>query len=633
MAHAKPLDINALLERLEMARKQRRPFERDWYLNLAYIAGEQYVNWAFDPANRIVAREFEPEDTIHPVHNICVKIYRTERSKLLKNLPVPMALPVTDDEDDMYAARIVDAYFRYLRDEWNYEQRLRMATSWLVPAGNVWFKWYWAGGNQMAVISPFDIYCDPYAKTPADCRWIIHSQFMDEETAKELYDGLSEADLGAIRSTATDTLSPLEGRLYSMYGTEAGQNLPGVTLHEYWEPPSKICPEGRFIVFSDHGIVLSQKFPYAHGRMPFTHAGHIQRANSKFCGAPLDYVRPIQDELNRAEKQIIENRNISNGIWFIPTEVTLSTAITAEPRQVIEWEGPPGLDPRNWFVQPQGMANWVAGEPARLKDTAQDIVAQHEVSNAGVPGRVESGQAIQLLQETDDSVMRDVTDSLDEAIADGFLMSALLHKQFGPPETLVRVYDKNGGVEVQHLTRDMVDLNMRVKTQVTTGLPQTIAGKWDRVLNLVQYQIITPERAIELLDLTTESPELAPDTQDRKNAYRENKRMAAGEIVRAKIYDDHDVHLDEHDRYRKTEEYRQLVEADPTIEDKFGFHDEEHKMLRAQRDQEEATREAAIQALLGQGQDTGGGGGGPKGAPMPQPPEPAPNGSPAPVAS
>lgn len=628
---ATKLGLSDLLEKKDLSKKTRRNFERDWYLNLAFIAGEQYVEYAYDPVNRIVELE-NPDNSIRALHNNCIKIARTESAKILKTRPVPIALPATDSQNDMYAARVVEAYFGYLREEWNFDRRLRDAVYWLVGTGNVFFKWYWNGANQVAVVSPFDVYPDPYAKSFLDNRWIIHSQFMDEETAKETYKGLKSADISAIQETSTDTLSPVESRLYSQYG-DGTHNLPGVIINEYWERPSKSVPDGRFIVFTNHGVIYQSKFPYAHARLPFTHAGHIARTNNKWYASIMDYMRPLQIELNRTESQIIENRNMANGKWVIPAEVELSEKFSADPRQVVTFAGPPGLDPNMWLVTPQGMAAWVGQEPDRIKASMQDIAAQHEVSNAGVPGRVESGQAIQLLQETDDSVMTTTIHSLEEAIADGFLMSAFLFKQFGNEEVAVRVYDKDGMVEVRELKQDHVSLDMRVRIQTTTGLPQTIAGKWDRVMNLLNYQAITPQRAIEMLDLSVEDPELDPDMQDRKNQYRENKDMLAGKTVRAKKFDNHAVHVMEMNKFRKSEEYRQAIDADPFLEQRFDFHESEHNQLEMVVLQEEMQRQTAMQPPAPPG--GGGGGGAPPpaeggGPPMPQ--EPTPEGAPAPVA-
>jgi hypothetical protein len=628
--------LQELREKYELARRHRRPFERDWALNSAFIAGEQYVAWAdYDPNSRLVEIE-NPTNSVRALNNICIQIARTETAKILKNNPVPTALPVTDSQDDQYAARIVDAYFKYLQDEWNFDRKLRTGVYYLVSTGNVFFKWFWAGSDtQMAVVSPFDVYPDPYARTMQDCRWMIHSQFLDVDAALEVYKGVRSANKDALRTSETQSLTSVENRVFSNYGV-GDKNLPGVTLYEYWEPPNPTHPKGQFISYTDAGIVYKSDFPYAHGRMPFTHAGHVNRVSSKWHASVMDFVRPIQEELNRTESQIIENRNISNGIFFIPTEVKLSQPITGEPRQEIGWEGPLNQNPQNWFVQPQGMAQWVGGEPDRLKGTAFDVVAQHEVSRGGTVGRVESGQAIQLLQETDDSVMKGTIHSLEESISDGFAMTAQLFRQYGEPEKLVRAYDKDGMVEVVKLKRDLIPLNMRVRVQTTTGLPQTVAGKWDRVLNLLQYQVITPDRAIELLDLSTEDPELTPDAQDRKNQYRENNKMLQGELQVPDKWDNHDVHIEELNKCRKTEEYRRAVAGDPFIKQRFQFHEDEHKKLRDMVDQEMAARQAAMAAAAAPPAPPGDGGGaappGPPGGGAPAPPEPTTQG-PAPVGS
>lgn len=634
----KKLDIVELRELKHLAERSRRPFESDWQLNMAYVSGAQDTRWAGGSVNRMVEvnRDYgEPDLT----HNICIKIARTEVAKILKAKPTPTALPVTDGQDDLYAADVVDAWFKDLQDIWHYDRRLRSAvSSWLVPTGNVFFKWYWARGDaRMAVIPPFDMYVDPYARTFMDAQWVIHSQFMSKEQAETMFRGVKRAKQEHIVESGTDTLSRLEARVLTDFG-DGTANLPGVVMNEYWEPPSPMNEKGRYVAFTHSGVVLETDFPYAHGKMPFTHAGGIERSASKWHQSVIDFVRPFQDELNRVERQIVENRSISNGICFLPAEVQLETPISGKPRQVIKWSGPPELNPQSWWVTPQTLPGWVGNEPGRLKASAQDIIAQHEVSNAGVPGRVESGQAIQLLQETDDSVVTATIHSLEEAISDGFLQAAFLWKQYGTPTRMVRTYDKDGMVAVKELQRDHIAMDLRVRVQTTTGLPQTVAGKWDRVLNLLQYQVIDPQRAIELLDLSTEDPELAPGAQDRRNAYSENKQMLRNQVVRAYPWDDHDVHLDELDKFRKTKEYQRAVDFDPSVEEKFAFHEDEHKRLRAEKDVEMAQREAAVQQVLAGPQGAEGTGGPPgvtKESGLPQEPEapaPADNGSPAPVA-
>lgn len=627
---AEKLDILTLQQRKEYAKKARRHYEGDWWRNIAFVNGDQYVEWD-SQSGRLVELAAEP-GTERTIHNICMPITRRERAKILKTLPIVEALPKTESEDDAQMARVVNAQFRYWRKKWHLDRRIRNASFWIVTTGNVWVKWFWDGKDaQMAVVPPFDVYPDPYARSMMDCRWLIQSQFLDIETAREKYGN-------KVKEGKQETLSGVEGRLYANYTDMVDANLPGVVINEYWEPPSAAREKGAYIVWAGNDILHQGPFPYAHGHLPFTHIGHIERSNSKWYASVMDYMRGPQIELNRVESQILENRNLANGKWFIPFSLELEADPDASPRQVLRASGgPPDAAPQ--FIEIQALPAWVANEAARIKEFAQDIAGQHEVSQGGVPGRVEAAQAIQLLQETDDEVLKDTIHSLEEALAEGHRQCALLLRQYGSPEQVLKTYDKDGMVEVHEFMAKDIPTDLQVTTQTTTGLPQSIAGRWDRVLNLWQYKVIeNPKQVMELLNLAPEAPDLLPEIEDKKQAYRENKLMAGildGESrpVEPKAWNNHAVHIEEHRRYMNTEEFLSLP---PDTQQYIQFHYEQHEQLQIA----EASKEAQLQ-MAAQGQPPAPPAGGPMppgesglppgdaGQPAPMPP--AENGSPAPV--
>lgn len=616
------LDIGELQSRKEYAKKGRRPYEGDWWRNVAFVNGDQYVEWDLT-SNRLIELAQAPGSE-RTVHNICMPITRRERAKILKTVPTVEALPKTENEDDQWMARVLNAKYRDWRKTWHLDRRLRTASFWVVTTGNCWVKWYWDGDKKdadIAVCPPFDIYPDPYARSMIDLRWIIQTQFMDIETAREKYGQ-------KVQESKTDVLSGVEGRLYSAYTEDVDANLPGVVINEYWERPSTARPKGAYIVFAGNDILYKGDFPYAHGHLPFTHIGHIERSNSKWYASVMDYMRGPQMELNRVESQILENRNLANGKWFIPFSLELETDPDASPRQVLRAAGGPP-DARPEFIEIQALPSWVQNEAARIKQFAQDMAGQHEVSQGGVPGRVEAAQAIQLLQETDDEVLRDTIHSLEEALAEGFRQCTHLLKQYGVPKQILKAYDTDGMVEVMEFMRDDIPSgnDLQVVTQTTTGLPQTIAGRWDRVLNLWQYKIIEdPKQAMELLNLAPENPDLIPEIEDKKQAHRENVRMAGlldGNPVpiEPKPWNNHGVHVVEHRKFMNTERFEQL---DPQTQQLFEYHLEKHEeaSLKEQQKAAQAMMAADPQAMMAQQQ-----GGLAPGGPAP----PADNGSPAPV--
>lgn len=602
----KPMTHKDFMNKKEESRRSRRPFEREWYLNVAYLNGEQFVEYSVATSRLI--QVVPPEGATRTVRNVMFKIARNERAKMLKVLPEPEALPRSVDQSDIMDARVANAYFKYLADQWKFNRRLRNASYWTIATGNAFLKWYWDPGTGeccMAVVPPFDIFPDPYAHTFQDCEWLIHQQFMSVERAQKMFANVEGADVSFIKASNSDAISPMEARLFVAMG-DGVANLKGTVLSEYWQPPSA-GDNGRHVVFTSQGIVLDEDFPYVHGRMPFTHIGHIERANSKWYSSVCDVLRPGQQELNRSEAQLIENRNLSNGKWFISAGLELTSLPNAEPRQILmAREGsPPNAAPQ--LISPNTIPQWVHDEPERIQGWMEDIAGQHEVSNAGVPGRVESAQAVQLLQETDDSVMKDTTESMNEAIADGFWMCMQNWIQYGDVKKMVTIYDKQGLVEVMDMKRDNMKLEMRIQCKATTALPATTAGKWDRVLNLFQYKIIDGPTALNLLGLTPEEPDVDPTVVDRKKAYRENQMMKACDPdapdfqpPRPDISDNHGAHREEHDKFRKTAEYEAIIKANPKIKGVFDFHDYEHEMWDVTNQVRTGTKQALANAAAQQ---------------------------------
>lgn len=613
---ADKLDVHKLNEYKNQSRRARRPFERDWYLNLAFLNGEQYVE--FDYVNGKLVEVEQDAAAVRTTRNVCLKISRVERAKILKTVPVPTALPRTDSQKDEMQARMANAYFYFLQEKWNFERRLRSAVFWTVANGNVLLKWHWDPYHKrpdMCVVPIIDAYPDPYARSWPECRWIIHTQFLEEERAKEMYD-LSKDDVQASLTTRTETLTSLESRIFTNYG-DGEQNLAGVIINEFWMPPNKSYPKGKYMVFTATKVLQETDFPYSHGLMPFTHIGHIERSNSKYYSSVLDDERILQMELNRSESQIVENKNLANGKWWVPGQLQLAQMPNAQPRQILTGEGPPGVAPE--FIPVPSYPPWMAEEPERIMSAMQDLAGQHEVSNAGVPGRVESGQAIQLLQETDDSVMKDTIHSMEEAVAQGFAQCLHLYKQFGPPKQMLNVYDENGILEIIELKKEDVNAELRIITQTTTGLPNTVTGRWDRVLNLWQYKVIQdPNMVLELLDMAPVNPDLVPDAIDRNNAIRENRLMMLERKPLIPMrYDNHQVHIREHVKHMKSAEYRALPQSD---QDLWLHHIEQHEQL----DMELMQKQAELQQMMVPPEQAAEG--------STAPPAPNDQGGPAPVA-
>jgi hypothetical protein len=635
MAHAVPkkFTLSWLQEHKNLAWMARKPYEANWAMNMAYIRGDQYVDYVYD-TGRLVERLPEDADLL-PVRNFMFKLYRGEMARLT-NIPLtPNALPPGSGLEEHKQSRIMNAYFRSLMELWNFAEKHDHAADWVTSTGNVVLKWAWENdNNRMTVISPFDFYPDPYAKTWDECPWAIQSIFYDVDVAKSVYGKDKRSKVDLITQDATSEYTGMDSRLSLAYPDGARGLLPGALINEFWHRPTDDCPKGKYIVYCGGGIILETDFPYTeHGMLPFTHVGHTPVTNSKWCESIFTAIRPIADETNRAEARNIKNANMSQGKWFLALELELEADPDADALQILRQTGGPlGVKPE--LLTGSTVPQWVAEEPSRLQAIAEDLAGHHEVSQGGVPGRVDSASGITLLQEKDESVTKRAIRSMERAIARGFFMCAANAKQFGEENMLIESYDESGRAEVHQLKTDEINLKFRVTVQTTTALPTTVAGKMDRVLLFFQNQLIDAPTAIKLLDLSSAVPDLQTDQADRDVAYRENITLSEGDVVRPAIYQNHAAHRQVHDSYRKTAEYDQLPEMTKKL---FEFHDMEHKQMELQQAMEQAQIQAAMQGAL-MGPPPGGAPAGPGGeapAGEPQPPTPPGNtaAGPAPLPS
>ncbi len=77
-------------------------------------------------------------------------------------------------------------------------------------------------------------------------------------------------------------------------------------------------------------------------------------------------------------------------------------------------------------------------------------------------------------------------------------------------------------------------------------------------MDLMKMGFVPPEKGLEMLNLGGVEKVYDDYLVDIRQAQRENIRMAQSEQVTANDYDNHDVHIEIHNKYRKGQEYEAL---------------------------------------------------------------------------
>lgn len=563
------------------ARRDRLPFEREWYLNMAFYAGKQYVAWATSTATDVaLLREPKaPAWRVRLVSNRIRPAIRKELAKLNQEKPRGFVVPASSDEEDLAAAKAADAVHEYITtQEVSLQNILWRSTFWMSLTGIGFIKdWYdgespdksgTMGVVKCEAVSPFHILVPNLEEPELEAQpWIIHSVTKDPNWVKEVYGVEVNAD-------ATTDDSGIESQFISALGLKSSASKKKCVVKEIWLKPNTEYPNGLWAGWANDTLLfVEEEFPFNHGEYPFTKIDHIPTGRFYSQSTITDLI-PLQKEYNRTRSQIIEAKNrMAKPQLAAPKGSIDPRKVTSEPGLIIFYQ--PGFE-KPTPIPLQGLPAYVLQELDRTIMDMNDISSQHEVSRGQVPPNVEAATAIAYLQEQDDTALAHTLHSIElanERIGRHVLSHA---GQYWDAERTVRVVGRNGIVESFIFSKS--DLRGSTDYKVTHGsaTPQSRAAKRAQILEFIKTGLIPPDRGLQYLDMA-ETGKIYEEMQiDTRHAQRENLKMGQGiPGVVVNIYDNNIVHIMEHMNYMKRQEFENLSDE---VKQYFVVHLETHKI-------------------------------------------------------
>lgn len=571
--------------------RARQPYDKDTWLNLAFYCDEQYVEWASDASViRRIPRSQGFENIPRPTSNKIMHFVAQEHAMALQSKPTVDVLPATDDPIDFSNASVALSYLRWLAEPQvaDFDAELSDATLWALAGGEGYLKWTYNAVLErpdILSVSPLDLVVDPYCKRFKQARYVIHTQFMDVEQVYDLYSK-------EIKPSQQQTVDELKATLMREMGYAPA--LDGTLVSELWMKPTRRYPNGLFVVWSGREFLVDPiDFPYEHGELPFTQIGSVIRPGCPHYTCAVKYLRSGQRELNKYHAQRIMIREaFSNPKWWIPNELELDALPDDSQRQILRGHSEGGtLKPE--IITPQFMAD--NNDGAWLVSEMQDTVGIHEVSQGDVPGRVEAAQSIELLRQSDISRLSELTRTTNSAISNGFWQCLMLAKQYVPAEMMVQTYSRDGLPEAKAFKAADIKPGMRVRVTDTTGLSSNRVARQQQVIQLFQMGIISdPETAAELMEVPSSAftPAIAHDIRLARN---ENLQLNEKIPIVPNSWDNHAIHLREHNNERKTSEYALLPDEAKMM---YEMHCDAHEQLEINELKKFAMKQAIMAGAL-----------------------------------
>jgi hypothetical protein len=143
-------------------------------------------------------------------------------------------------------------------------------------------------------------------------------------------------------------------------------------------------------------------------------------------------------------------------------------------------------------------------------------------------------------------------------------------------QRIARVVGRNRDMEVKAFK----GADLRGQTDVTvdpgTMLSFSKSERFNMLKEMHQLQVIDTGEFRQNMDISDFAGILEGVAQDRNNAQRENEAWKHGQPVPpAKAYEDHHVHLNQHNYFRKSDAYRMLPpEAQMSVDKHCTYHEQ-----------------------------------------------------------
>ena len=564
----------------QLTKCKKEPYEIQAYLNISYFAGRQWVK-VDRTSNQLIEPPLEPWQ-VRYVANKIQPIVRTELAKLTKNKFAMYVNPATSDDNDIRAARVAEKVVEWLEYELSLQELDRDNCMWGLCTGISFVKPFWnpqkgrefgdgdggtmrEGDVDCCVVPLFELKFDTSCSSWADVPWVCHDKIRTLAYIKDVYGVDVAAESGL---TATNLYeSKLMSITTSGYGVSYRKMEDSAVVHEYWEKPTSTHPRGRRIT------VIGDKVPLyeediglgadddTERELPFFPFFHIKVPGRLIPTCVAEQLIPIQREYNKSRSQIIENKNLFGNPIMMAPRGSLDEEPTNEPGQYIEYN-PVGGKPE--YLTPPAMGSEAYTNIELLDAEFEFVSGQHETSHGSTPAGVTSGTAIGYLQEQDDTKLGPTIANFISCKQKYMRYLLKMVQKMYDIERTIRIAGDNKKVEtVKFKGSDLTSIDVRVNEG--TMYQTSKAAMQDFVIKMVQYGLLLPanerdrQLIMKVLEFGIIDDVYSEVEQDAAQAQAENDKFRQGDISPdVRDFYNHEAHVKEHNKFRKTEEYMQL---------------------------------------------------------------------------
>lgn len=555
-------------------RQERQNFERQWKLNINYVAGNQYAEVL--PNGEIAEEEKYYGWQSRSVFNHIAPIIDTRLAKLSRVRPSMSVRAASSEDCDLRAAEISSDILAATAQRISLDKVISRATEWSEVCGTAFYKVTWnadagkrlgesdgkevfEGDVEVSVIPPFEIFPDNlFAGDISELQSIIHARAVPVSKINELYNLSLKGEDIDVFSLNSSQLSANGGYRAKKVSSDLHEH---VLVIERYERPSREFPNGRYVSVAGNALLECSELPYLNSvsgerDFPFIRQVSTSQVGGFFGVSLVERLIPVQRAYNAVKNRKYEFMNrISMGVLnvedgSVDTDELIDEGLS--PGKVIVY--------RQGSRPPQMMASNSVPidftyEEERLNGEFVSLSGTSEMSRTSdVSSTTLSGAAIELLIEQDETRLSISAESVRGAIKEVGKHVLRLFRQFATGTRIMR--SAGDGKKVKLFYFKATDLSSDdIVFDTENEVTKTPAQKKTAVLEMLSNGLLTDDngtisartksRILDILGYGSLANAQDLTALHRNKAERENIELEEKEIA-PNEYDEHSIHQEEH---------------------------------------------------------------------------------------
>jgi len=548
-------------------KKIHESYTRQWYKNLAYLKGLQWLDYYNNSRSLTETREVSWR--VKGVFNKLFPLWLTQTSNLINFIPNITSRPTNSSTEDKLNAdlsrRLLQAYWRSEHfqdniDKWS-EWKTGCTMAFILPlwdgrSGKEIDPGVFTGDISIEIASPFEIILD-YSEQDID----KISRFMRVSVRNVEYLSQKYGVKVQPEEISVDEIPAIKIARLGINTEQVEQILKNhAVVFEFFELPTEKYPNGLHYIGTKKTKLVEEDLNY----FKPTETGKKER----ILPIVVDYMYRIpgtivgtdsvtqcinlQSQLNSVMSNIVENGNrLGRPKVLAPRGKIVRGAMTEDPREIIV-EYDPDIEGEIVPFKPPEMPAYLLNLIPALQAQMQELFGVGDISLGKIPRRATTGPVVRYLGDKDDSRLKKPRKTTKKAIRDVFRHILWLMEHNFKEERIVDIVGEKGDGLVQKKFMGSNLRNVDITIETDEGLPTTSAERLDLALAMLEKKLSPDQIRMAFRIIRINSVEdlenILKGVTDKEedDARLENFLIGKGMPVSPVVGENHSIHRSAH---------------------------------------------------------------------------------------